>query len=67
MTPANRKKLEAKREELLNVKAAAIAKANQAQGALDMITGIFQLEDEEAKDAPAANSNGHDAGREANG
>jgi hypothetical protein len=64
MTDKERKLLEGKRQQLEMDKAASIAKANQATGAIAMIDSMLAMPDEQP--APA---NGHDQseGQQLNG
>lgn len=64
MSPKERKLLEDKRQQLHNEQMAAIAKANQATGAISMIDSILALPDEKPEDmtrteAPKANGADH--------
>ena len=60
MTDAERKQLLDKRQQLENDKAAAIAKANQATGAIAMIDVVLAFHVEEQPEPAKANGHAHE-------
>jgi hypothetical protein len=55
MSPRERKMLEDKRQQLHNEQMSAIAKANQAQGAIAMIDSILAMPDEQPETTKQVN------------